>query len=86
MRKATRTTPTTSVQLRPKIPTYPIELDLDQCPNCVRPPTYVLTGCFLMALLPADVYRTMFKFGVFNAVQSTCIDPVRTVYPAHSIS
>ncbi|KAL1762083.1 P-loop containing nucleoside triphosphate hydrolase protein [Schizophyllum commune] len=25
-----------------------------------------------------DVYRTMFKFGVFNAVQSTCIDPVMT--------
>ncbi|KAL1720053.1 hypothetical protein EV715DRAFT_262894 [Schizophyllum commune] len=25
-----------------------------------------------------DVYRTMFKFGVFNAVQSTCIDPIMT--------
>ncbi|TRM59292.1 Sec63 Brl domain-containing protein [Schizophyllum amplum] len=25
-----------------------------------------------------DVYRTMFKFGVFNAVQSTCFDPVLT--------
>ncbi|KAL1744365.1 hypothetical protein HDZ31DRAFT_82770 [Schizophyllum fasciatum] len=35
-----------------------------------------------------DVYRTMFRFGVFNAVQSSCIDPIMTtdenmgIYPS----
>ena len=28
-------------------------------------------------LLPADAYRSLFKFGVFNAIQSTCFDTVR---------
>ena len=29
-----------------------------------------------MALPPADAYRGLFKFGVFNAIQSTCFDTV----------
>ena len=47
---------------------------------------YVLFRCriFVSAslLLPvlstvaADIYRSLFKFGVFNAVQSTCFDHV----------
>ncbi len=30
--------------------------------------------------LLADVYRGLFKFGVFNAVQSKCYDVVRTIF------
>lgn len=26
----------------------------------------------------ADIYRSLFKFGVFNAVQSQCFDTVRS--------
>lgn len=30
----------------------------------------------LMLLPPADAYRSLFTFGVFNAIQSTCFDTV----------
>jgi len=29
-------------------------------------------------LASADIYRGIFRFGVFNAVQSTCFDDVTT--------
>jgi hypothetical protein len=42
----------------------------------------------LISSCSADVYRPMFKFGVFNAVQSTCFDTVFLLklpfYPSHT--
>lgn len=38
----------------------------------------ILMRIYRPAMLSADMYRSLFKFGVFNAVQSTCYDEVRT--------
>lgn len=35
-------------------------------------------------VLPADVYRGLFKFGVFNAVQSMCFDQVSALVATSS--
>ena len=40
---------------------------------------------FMTPLLTADTYRGLFKFGAFNAIQSTCFDTV-SLFVAPSIS
>ena len=44
--------------------------------TCAFPPYF---PSYLLKFYPhwvADMYRTMFKFGVFNAVQSECFETV----------
>ena len=48
----------------------------------VRFQNYVSDSCIIVlqrSLIPflADMYRVLFMFGVFNAVQSSCFDMVR---------
>lgn len=38
----------------------------------------MLTYIFPFSRASADRYRSFFRFGVFNAVQSKCFDTVRT--------
>ncbi len=43
----------------------------------------LLPVSLLICLVVADMYRGLFKFGVFNAVQSQCYDTVRSPVAFH---
>mgnify|MGYP001600030606 CR=1 FL=1 len=44
--------------------------------TCVRPFLNSRSSRQLIASLPADLYRSLWKFGIFNAVQSTVFDSI----------
>ena len=51
----------------------------DQFLNCVSSLSLSYGTSVLMPMPEADVYRSIFKFGVFNAVQSSCFDNVSSI-------